>query len=120
MVSTDRIAAWRLSTTSAGRKSPGCAWLGTVSWVWRWSDIVAPICIRGRHACRASRCRCCTRDGREGRVRRRRELGRWGRWVCSFGGALGLGVLDANTLAGHLEDDRVVDEPIDRGGGGHR
>ena len=29
-------------------------------------------------------------------------------------------MLNTNTLAGHLEDDRVVDEPIDRGGGGHR
>jgi hypothetical protein len=32
----------------------------------------------------------------------------------------GVGVLGADTGAGHLEDDGVVDEAIDRSGGGHR
>jgi nanoRNase/pAp phosphatase (c-di-AMP/oligoRNAs hydrolase) len=33
---------------------------------------------------------------------------------------VGLSLLGADAGAGHLEDDGVVDEAIDRGGGGHR
>src|SRR6201995_4307783 len=104
MVSTRRIAARRLSIASAGWKSSGGAWLAVVSWSWRWSDIVAPRLVRGPRGCRARPRRVCVRGGR----------------ACWFGGALGLRVLDPAALAGHLEDDRVVNEPVDRGGGGHR
>src|SRR5258707_272176 len=103
MVSTRKIAARRLSIASAGRKSGG-AWLAVVSWRWRWSDIVAPRLVRGPRGCRARPRRYCVRHGR----------------ACGFGSELGLCLLDPDALAGQLDDDRMVDEPIDRGGGGHR
>src|SRR5690349_23079485 len=103
MVSTRKIAARRLSIASAGRKSSGGAWRAVVSWRWRWSDIVAPKLVRDPRRC-ARRRPCCVRGGR----------------ACWLGGAAGLRFLDPDALAGHLDDDRVVNEPIDRGGRGHR
>src|SRR5262245_44494081 len=104
MVSTRKIASRRLSIAFAGRKSSGGAWLAVVSWRWRGSDIVAPRLVRDLRGCRARLRRVCVRRG----------------WACGFGGELGLRFLDPDALAGHLEHDRVVNEPVDRGGGGHR
>src|SRR5215510_6575646 len=103
MVSTRKIAARRLSIASPGRKSSGGAWLTVVSWRWRGSDIVAPRLVRGPRGCRARLRRVCVRRG----------------WACGFGGELGLRLLDPDALAGQLEDDLVVNEPVDRGGSGH-
>src|ERR1051325_6307830 len=104
MVSTRKIAARRLSIAFAGGKSSGGAWRAVVSSRWRGSDIVAPKLVRNPRGCRARRRRCCVRDGR----------------ACCLDGAPGLRFLDPDALAGHLDDDRVVNEPVDRGGGGHR